>query len=684
MQAMPRSRTAALQLAAAFLAERHAAARSAEPAPEPTLTEAASPFSGLYVFNVGSDEGFVIVGGDDRLEAVLGYVDNGSFDAASMPENIRAWLAGLAGLAGLDGQSAQVLNYVHQTTTIRPLLTTQWSQLAPYNTYCPDGSPTGCVATAMAQVMDYYQWPQSATATIPAYGAYAALPPMLFDWTAMAAGYGGDEPASAAETVAQLMLYCGHSVQMKYGVSSTAFHEAIPQAMCSFFDYDCGARCVYRSDFSVAEWEALICDELQAGRPVIYAGERSGGGHEFVCDGYDGDGFFHINWGWGGYSDGWYRLTALQPPYVGTGGGTGLGGYTMYHAAVIGLQPNCGGEAVATVPLLTAEELHVVSTPVSERSSADKPFQLRIRCPMANHTRDSLKSNFGLALMQDGQLVAGSEVLASTLVFAPGSSAYRGIQQKFSFGAGLTGSYRIVPVCKVTRGKSAVLQPALGADTYYIDVELTETTLTMTEHPRRDLAVGDVQFRFIDDMIEATATVDNHGDDFGGLLYLFVGGYRVACNGVNIDAGESNVVRFRYQQLLPGKSYAIGYTTDGGDWLAEGPATYTTENTSGTFTVWYADGQSEHLAYDAGNVATVPPGVLAVDFGSSEPATIVPNGNPNCLYYVAAATAATAGLGNVVTGRYAPLLTLHDGHDFYCPMAFTAGSAVYRRTFARG
>ena len=220
MQAMPRSRTAALQLAAAFLAERHAAARSAEPAPEPTLTEAASPFSGLYVFNVGSDEGFVIVGGDDRLEAVLGYVDNGCFDAASMPENMRAWLDGLDGVDGLDGQSAQVAHQAAPAAQpldpIRPLIRTAWAQREPYNNLCPDGSPTGCVATALAQVMKYHEWPQDSTVAIPAYNSESELPAVVFDWTNMLNGYGGNESQEALDAVAQLMLYCGHAVKMDY------------------------------------------------------------------------------------------------------------------------------------------------------------------------------------------------------------------------------------------------------------------------------------------------------------------------------------------------------------------------------------------------------------------------------------------------------------------------------------
>lgn len=692
MQALPLSRDAARQRAVSFLAARRAAARAAEPTPEPALVETASPCSALYVFNVGSDEGFVLVSADDRSEAVLGYAESGSFDVATLPDNARAWIVGLATLYGVDGQDGQFglsgQKGQCERAAVRPLLTTQWAQKWPYNLLCPKNMSTGCIATAMAQIMKHYEWPQSETTTIPAYGNYEELPPTSFEWGSMEAGYGGNEPDESCHSVALLMKYCGWAVQMSYGSSSSAYSESIPEAMYRFFGYDGGVRCVYRSDYSVSAWDELLYGELSAGRPVIYGAQRSSGsvqvGHDFVCDGYDGQGFYHINWGWGGISDGWYRLSFLFPPYVGTGAGSGLNAYSMYHIAIVGIQPDYGGTPPVQPALLTAEEMRVMSGPVINRSSADKSFQLNICCPMANHTSETIRSSFGLALMQNGQLVSGSERLSAIKIFDPGSYIYRNTGQPFSFGSRLTGTFRIVPVCNVTRGLSTELQVAQGANTYYIDVLLTDTSLTWTEHPVRALEVSDVRFRLKGDTIEATANVTNHGDEYNGQLCLMVNGNCVAKIGVNICAGESEGVTFRSKGNWRNKNYMISYSEDDTEWLAEGPVNYTIDNAQRKFTVWYVDGHSEMLELNDNGIAVVPSHALAVDFGKNAPTAIVPNENPNCLYYILSSTKATEGLTNLVTKHYVSELTLHDGYNFYCPMDFTAGHVAYTRTFTNG
>lgn len=685
IQALPLSRDAARQRAAAFLAERRVAARAAEPTPEPILVETASPCSGLYIFNVGSGEGFVLVSGDDRSEAVLGYAESGVFDVAMLPDNARAWIRGLAAVDGGNGQNGQFgLNgqdVQSERAAVRPLLKTQWAQKWPYNQVCPNNSATGCVATAMAQVMKYFEWPQAETTAIPAYGSYDELPPTLFDWDGMKAGYG--ESGENSHAVAQLMHYCGRAVQMRYGSTSSAYSQLIPDAMHRFFGYDGGACIVYRSDYAFSDWLELICDELENGRPVIYAGQRSSATHQFVCDGYDGEGFFHINWGWGGLSDGWFRLAVLNPKKPGTGGGTGLDGYTMYQSAIIGLQPERGGTAPNLTPLLTCEEIHVLSATRTKRDDASGTFQLRISRPMINHSRDTLKMGFGMALLHDGELVKASEMVQAAQTFVPGSYISRGLGYDYTFGGGMTGSYRIVPVCTIKQGKTTKIVPALAADSRYINVELTDTTLTVEEHPQRNLVVEDIQFCLKDGVIDATATISNHGDDYDGLLYLLESGVRVAYMGVAVAAGATDEVVFRYQPSWAEQKYQIGYTGEDKVWIAEGTARYTTANTAGTFAVWYADGRQERMTMTDGR-AVVPREAVAVEFDADLPATIVPNGNPNCLYYANSVNSTIELLPNVVKDHYVKELTLHDGYDFYCPMAFTAGHVAYTRTLTGG
>ena len=306
-------------------------------ATSPRLTPA-QQVCGLYVFNVADEGGYVIVSNDDRTIPVLGYSDNGHLDPDDMPDNMKAWLQGYAreieclddisGIATTD-VPAKVGN--HATTTLGPLVTTQWSQHAPYSDRCPRESSsgkrcfTGCVATAMAQVMNYHKWPESPTTEIPGYDwseyidTQDPLPVITFDWDNMKDTYTGKEPIEdpTAIAVSTLMRYCGQSVRMQYGTSSSgAYSKDVAPALETYFGYNESAQYLVRSYYSYANWTDLIYNELEQRRPVIYnAMTRDAGGHAFVCDGYmyeGGEDLFHINWGWGGALDGYFVLSVLN------------------------------------------------------------------------------------------------------------------------------------------------------------------------------------------------------------------------------------------------------------------------------------------------------------------------------------------------------------------------------------
>ena len=676
--ASPLSRDDARQRAATFLSVRSgAAARAMQPSAVPVLTDADSPSPLYYAFNVGEEEGFVIVCADDRPEAVIGYSEHGAFDAATMPKNARAWLDELENPENLKTQAPP----------IRPLLSTQWGQQWPYNEQCPTNSASGCLATAMAQVMNYHRWPRSATTAIPAYSFYDELPPTTFNWDNMLNGYSETAGQEHCEAVAHLMHYCGRALQMKYGPNSSAYESTIPIALTRYFDYDKTARVVFRMDYSIDEWESLLLRELQAGRPVIYSGRRSTVGHEFVVDGYDGRGFYHFNWGWGGQSDGWYRLPAANPLLVGTGGGAGIGldGFSCFQSAVIGVQPDQGGTASVQSHRLTAEGLWLTSVSSYERSAVGKSFSISVCSPVANHTADTLECSFGLALLDsNGQLVGGSETLSKSYTFGPCTNFYRDRNQDFTFGANLTGTYRIVPVCNFYEGETSELKVDAETDRKYIEAVLTEKKLTLTEHPSRHLEIDDVTFVLMGTTIVATATVSNHGDDYDGLLYLFISGLRVAYTGIGIPAGGTAEAIFCYERRQKEQDYQISYTKDKEQCIAKGTANYTTVNQKNIFTVWYGDGRSEELTIDNDGVATVPPQAVAADFGSCMPVSIVPSVNPNCIYYIDNNIAATEQLRHVVVSHFTPELTLTDGCSFFCPKSFTAGRVTYTRTFASG
>ena len=303
----------------------------------------------FYVFNAAEQGGFVIVSADDRTIPVLGYADKGSLEMDKLPENVRYWLEGYAREIKALGADVQASTKSRRSigTPIAPLLTSQWDQNAPYNLQCPmDGasrSVTGCVATAMAQLMYYHKYPNF---TVKAIGSYKtdskriivpSLPGTTFKWSAMRNEYKATDTDAGADAVAELMRYCGQAVEMDYtagesGASVSASH------FTQSFNYSKAAKDVSRSNYASYSWELLMYNELKNNRPVMYSGQSGSGGHEFLLDGYDDKGLFHVNWGCGGYADGYFSLSLLNPNGRGIGGGTSSNGYTMLQSAIIGLK----------------------------------------------------------------------------------------------------------------------------------------------------------------------------------------------------------------------------------------------------------------------------------------------------------------------------------------------------------
>ena len=353
--------------------------------------------SGLYIFNINNNGGYVIVSNDDQTTPILGFSDSGSIDPDNMPSNMRAWLQGyadeIAWLQKNQSNGAIVTpaadkarrRAITNHDPIGPLLTTTWDQGTPYNNLTPyygvsggnyvfsrvSGTgykhcATGCVATAMAQVMYYHKWPQSetqqtpATQQIPAYKWESAniwlpnqnmtpLPATSFDWDKMLPTYEKDNQVvgedNEKEAIATLMQYCGYSLEMDYGPESGSNTVKVADALKNYFGYSETTKFVARSCYTYDNWKELIYHELSELRPVVYGGQSSGGGHEFVCDGYkyeDNTDLFHINWGWGGTSDGYFVLQTLNPNEQGIGGSSSTDGFHYGQDAVIGIQKDGG------------------------------------------------------------------------------------------------------------------------------------------------------------------------------------------------------------------------------------------------------------------------------------------------------------------------------------------------------
>lgn len=310
--------------------------------------------------------GWMIVSADDVAVPVLGYVAEGSFDYDALPPSLKWWLGQYeyeireASASGADIRSAAAEDD-SDFAPIAPLMDTRWDQGNPYNILCPDveGKPTytGCVATAMAQVMKYFNYPAAGTGSVSYSWNSEVLSLDLsakpFAWDDMLPTYTDAATEAQKDAVAWLMQCCGYSVEMTYGTSESAanIYYWAPSLM-RYFGYAPTSRPIVRRYFTNSAWEKEIYSSLENGSPVLYGGQGSAGGHAFVCDGYQGDGMYHFNWGWSGKSDGYYRLTALDPPALGTGGGAG--GFNRAHMAVVNIRP--AFEGAESVPCLAVND----------------------------------------------------------------------------------------------------------------------------------------------------------------------------------------------------------------------------------------------------------------------------------------------------------------------------------------
>lgn len=347
-----------------------------------TLTLAYSGKS-YYAFNRGASGGFVIVAADDRARGVLGYTDRGSFDTASLPDNLRYWLSRYErqiewASQHTAGNTYRLASAKTSRNPVAPIVSAEWSQLEPYNDKCPvdNGTrcPTGCVATAIAQIMYANKWPEKGTGSISyewtvnetSKGTLSAdFSQSAYDWAAMTDTYDSKSSDAAKEAVATLMRDVGYASKMEYAASASgAYTFDAMQALHTYFDYDKGVA--YRgADFYTAdEWEELCYSELAAGRAFFLSGANDESGHAFVCDGYD-NGYFHINWGWAGMSNGYFLLNALDPGTQGTGGSSA--GYSQGLEAIFGMQRPQEGSSY--VPVFYCQSDFNVSPKSATRST---------------------------------------------------------------------------------------------------------------------------------------------------------------------------------------------------------------------------------------------------------------------------------------------------------------------------
>jgi hypothetical protein len=535
----------------------------------------------FYVFSA-TGGGFVIVAGDDAAKPVLGYSDSGTYDENN--PHLAYWMEMLSqeiadavenGASRDDRITAEweTLSDENERPVnssgdyVDPLIKTKWDQSAPYNNLCPQiagvRTVTGCVATAMAQIMKYHEYPTSRDVAIPGYRTpiginIAAVEPATYQWNLMTdvyTVYSGE----TADAVAKLMYDCGVSVKMDYNTAfstaggSGAFSSDVVPALTAYFDYDAGMSYHERSYYSYSEWINLLKTELKARRPIYYSGFSSGGGHAFVCDGYDVDNLFHFNWGWGGISDGYFEISALDPYSLGTGGGSG--GYNHDQAIVAGICPDKGGYPPVQLKLST------FTASTTALNSLTEPFNL---------TAERL-TNIGSGTVGD--------VYLGILLYGPNDDCYdhktalqtldlqpqhyhdeTELLSGYSLPSGLSaGTYRLYPAFSASSGIPSVI-PAADRNRYItVTVENDGTVALSSDIATSDLSL--ISLKTVGNLYRNRmgifeAEIGNSGTaDYNSVLRLRLGSQNVVTEPTIVPAGTTKTVRLAGKITLSPSDY---------------------------------------------------------------------------------------------------------------------------------
>lgn len=499
-----------------------------------------------YVFPNGEGKGFTVVSGDDRLPEVVGYSDKGTYDEENLPSNYVGFMKAYEEMVGqLDNGDSRASASIaeakalrssgYQQPTVAPLLgSIQWNQMTPYNKMCPmynstNRSVTGCVATAMAQVMMYYQYPKTLQADIPAYVTrtnHLSIPQInkgeSYDWNNMLPQYASDEPLNytdaQAAAVAKLLYHCGVACEMDYDSSSGA--NVTPAILSTYFGYDSDLmQDLNRDVFTLAEWSQIMDKELTAKRPILYSGQSSDGGHEFVCDGTDGNGLYHINWGWGGYQDGYFDVTILNPDKGGAGSGSAPDGYNQSCSMIIGIAPDNGKVdeplvEVAPVVMIGSGN-STLSFTESTRTKLTDTFGVTTNNLISNQSAKDFTGYFAYGIQQaDGTYKPLSKSSRISIKHPePNGSPYwqsiRLLQFDYAFPVGKTTLYGLYSIDNMKWEKCAYV--------YMVPfvVEATERTISVATPLSADIVAQDELLSEQDNTLMLTVSNDADFEHLG-------------------------------------------------------------------------------------------------------------------------------------------------------------------------
>ncbi len=459
-----------------------------------TATDSADNHPCYYVFNRENGKGFIIISADSRSQKVLAYSDEGTFDINEVPEQMRAWLkVSEEEVGSINTTPDSLLNrdlgqvVLNKATArasqsfasqVKPLLgKINYAQEFPYNNLCPvfngKRSITGCVATGACMVMRYHKWPVTPTNGKHSYQwrgkTISSIYNTRYDWDNMLTSYKKVTPTGAQQNaIAQLMYDAGVSCNMEYTASSSGANSTLmAEQLVNLFGYDPGMIYYSSAWFNRQEFIYYLKRELNAGRPVLVSGYGNGGGHCFVCDGYDANGLFHINWGWNGLSNGYFSLNNLNPYALGSGGGTG-GGYSQDVGFFGGIQPPTGANKM---PRYLSAKTYSMPLKVTKGQT------FTVTCKKLSNTSYSkaFTGKLGLAIYVNGKR---STIIGQTDINLGKWRNFTTFKVSGSFPTTLAnGKYSLVIVAK--DNTDGVWRPVLCEVSNSINVKVTGQNITM-------------------------------------------------------------------------------------------------------------------------------------------------------------------------------------------------------------
>lgn len=493
------SKEAAREKAASFMRELNGAQLAssqrqlrATAKRQSTQADTSQPY---YIFNADDNKGYVIIGAISDGPEILGFSDKGQLDTDDMPAALNAIL-NMYEHSASNTTSPQLKASKNVVTRSNILLTTaSWDQSSPYYNNLSMGGRraiVGCMSTATAIIMKYHRWPAASTAVIPGYsnnttiGNISAtlyeLPITSFDWDSMTNTYSSYSLGSstAKTAVAKLCQYVSQAVHSDYGTNGTnAFLYAIPKALREFFDYDPGLRIERPYDYTKTQWENLMYNELKQNRPIYYngmSGETGNEvvGHGFVCDGYktyNNDSYFHINWGWSGSFNGYFRLDLLSSKS--TPSDTSTHEYSIHQETVIGIQKPTGQSETVIDQNLTDEGLTTTQNGM-------------VTCIVYNDRPADYNIAWGI-IDNKGNIIENLYTSETERTF-PAETIIRTTGNLSSVASKPDGIYRIVPISQRVRStyiedEGTDWMPLAGWKRFYINAHVKNGQVTYVTHP---------------------------------------------------------------------------------------------------------------------------------------------------------------------------------------------------------